>query len=181
MRSSSSTVTRSRPPLRHDSSTALTTMPRTNAGIFFMRAAAASSHAIVVVDSAPYWIAEVPDPDATALDGEQGRAGKLAGGVGAEGIFGHQIAGHPVGPGAAAPAVAVHLALAASPAERGAAANVGEQLRGRPEVRETRAAKSPREDREVGARRDISVRTYPHVVRPRRAPAGPSGVGPDRR
>ena len=51
------TVTRSRPFLRHDSSTAFTTIPRTNAGIFFMRAAAASSHAIVVGDSAPYWIA----------------------------------------------------------------------------------------------------------------------------
>ena len=40
--------TRSMPFLRQDSSTALTTMPRTNAGIFFIRAAAASSHAIVV-------------------------------------------------------------------------------------------------------------------------------------
>ena len=38
------------------SSTALTTIPRTNAGIFFMRAAAASSHAIVVGDSRPYSI-----------------------------------------------------------------------------------------------------------------------------
>ena len=53
IRSSSSTVTRSRPPFLQDSSTALTTMPRTNAGIFFMRSAAASSHAIVVGDSAP--------------------------------------------------------------------------------------------------------------------------------
>ena len=44
------------PFLRQDSSTALTTMPRTNAGIFFMRAAAASSHAIVVGDSGPYSI-----------------------------------------------------------------------------------------------------------------------------
>ena len=62
-----------------------------------------------------------------------------------------------------------------------AAANAVEQLRGGPEVRETRAAKGPREDREVGARGDIPVRPYPHVVRPRRAPAGSSGVGPDRR
>ena len=116
-----------------------------------------------------------------AAQREKGRPGELPGRVGAERIFGHQIAGHPVGPGAAAPAVGVHLALPASPAERGAAANVGEQLRGRPEVRESRAAKVPREDREVGARRDIPVRPYPHVVRPRRAPAGPSGVGPDLR
>ena len=44
------------PFLRQDSSTALTTIPRTNAGIFFMRAAAASSHAIVAGDSPPYSI-----------------------------------------------------------------------------------------------------------------------------
>src|SRR5262245_21205265 len=56
IRSSSSTVTRSRPLLRQDSSTALTTIPRTNAGIFFMRAAAASSQAIVGADSPPYSI-----------------------------------------------------------------------------------------------------------------------------
>src|SRR5438105_4134177 len=57
IRSSSSTVTRSRPLLRQDSSTAFTTMPRTNTGIFFMRAAAASSHAIVTEDARPYSIA----------------------------------------------------------------------------------------------------------------------------
>jgi hypothetical protein len=53
IRSSSSTVTRSKPLLRQDSSTVLTTMPRTNTGIFFMRAAAASSHAMVAGDSPP--------------------------------------------------------------------------------------------------------------------------------
>ena len=52
IRSSSSTVTRSRPFLRQDSSTAPMTMPRTNAGIRFIRSAAASSHAIVAVDVA---------------------------------------------------------------------------------------------------------------------------------
>ena len=114
--------------MRQDSSTALTTMPRTNAGIFFMRAAAASSHAIVVVDSAPYWSVEVPT-DGPASDGEKGRAGELARGVGAERIFGHQIASHPEGPGAAAPALAVHLTLPASTTERGALANASEQLR----------------------------------------------------
>ena len=62
IRSSSSTVTRSRPFLRQDSSTALTTIPRTNAGIFFIRSAAASSQAIVAGDSAPYSIAESPAP-----------------------------------------------------------------------------------------------------------------------
>ena len=199
IRSSSSTVTRLMPFLRQDSSTALTTIPRTNAGIFFMRAVAASSHAIVVGDSRPYSIAGAAGRFSRLLEAgdvpaspkrptgrracgarSEGETRELPRDVGAERIFGHQIAGHPVGPGAAAPAVAVHLALPASPAERGAAANVGEQLRGRPEVRETRAAKGPREDREVGARRDIAVRPYPHVVRPRRAPAGPSGVGPDR-
>ena len=81
-------------------------------------------------------------PDATK---RRRATGERAGRVRAERIFGHQIAGHPVGPGAAAPAVAVHLALAASPAERGAAANAGEQPRGRPQVRETRRCEgSPR-------------------------------------
>jgi hypothetical protein len=47
------------PFLRHESSTAFTTIPRTKAGIFFMRAAAASSHAIVADDSRPYWIAGI--------------------------------------------------------------------------------------------------------------------------
>ena len=61
IRSSSSTVTRARPFLRQESSTALMTIPRTNAGIFFMRAAAASSQAMVVGDSAPYSIAGGPD------------------------------------------------------------------------------------------------------------------------
>jgi hypothetical protein len=46
-RSSSSAVTQLMPFLRQESSTALTTIPRTNAGILFIRAAAASSHAIV--------------------------------------------------------------------------------------------------------------------------------------
>ena len=60
IRSSSSTVTRSRPFLRQESSTALTTIPRTNAGIFFMRAAASSSQSIptlwatVPCEIAPY-------------------------------------------------------------------------------------------------------------------------------
>ena len=40
--SNSSAVTRLMPFLRHESSTAFTTIPRTKAGIFFMRAAAAS-------------------------------------------------------------------------------------------------------------------------------------------
>ena len=57
--SSSSTVTRPRPRLRQESSTALTTIPLTNAGILFMRSAAASSHAIVGGDSVPYWIVRV--------------------------------------------------------------------------------------------------------------------------
>ena len=176
-------MTRSIPFLRQDSSTAPTTMPRTNAGIFFMRSAAASSQAMVFGDSAPYSIAVFPS--APAADVRQrwrarGNPGERPGRVGAERIFGHQIAGHPEGPGAAAAAVAVHLALPASPAERGALANAGEQLRGRPEVREARVAKRSREDREVGARRDIPVRPDPHVVRARRAPAGASGVGPDR-
>ena len=80
------TVTRSRPPLRQDSSTALTTMPRTNAGIFFMRAAAASSHATVAGDSGPYSIsrARAPGDGRRPLDGEQGRPGERARGVGAE-------------------------------------------------------------------------------------------------
>src|SRR5688500_7002287 len=56
IRSSSSTVTRSSPSLRQDSSTALMTIPRTNAGTFFMRVAAASSQAIVGGDSPPYSI-----------------------------------------------------------------------------------------------------------------------------
>src|SRR3954451_5417466 len=56
IRSSSSPVTRLMPLLRQDSSTALTTMPRTNAGIFFMRASAAPSHAIVAGYSRAYWI-----------------------------------------------------------------------------------------------------------------------------
>jgi hypothetical protein len=60
IRSSSSTVTRSSPLLRQDSSTALTTIPRTNAGIFFMRAAASSSQPMVAGDSGPYSIAGVP-------------------------------------------------------------------------------------------------------------------------
>ena len=99
-----------------------------------MRAAAASSHAIVAGDSAPYSIAGVPEAPAqrtglSAAKRQKGGPRELPGGVGAEGIFGHQIAGHPVGPGAAAPAVAVHLALPAPPPERGAAANAGEQLR----------------------------------------------------
>ena len=118
--------------MRQDSSTALTTIPRTNAGIFFMRAAAASSHAIVAGDSGPYLdrgASREPRDGRAAAEGEKGGPGERPGGVGAEGIFGHQIAGHPVGPGAAAPAVAVHLARPASPPERGAAANVGEQLR----------------------------------------------------
>ena len=54
--SSSSTVTRATRFLRQESSTALMTMPRTNAGIFFIRSAAASSHAMVVGASAPYSI-----------------------------------------------------------------------------------------------------------------------------
>src|SRR5688500_11497848 len=47
IRSSSSTVTRSTPFLRQDSSTARTTIPRTNAGILFIRSVAASSQEIV--------------------------------------------------------------------------------------------------------------------------------------
>jgi hypothetical protein len=54
IRSSSSSVTRVMPCLRQESSTALVTIPRTNAGIFFIRSAAASSHAIVVAESPPY-------------------------------------------------------------------------------------------------------------------------------
>ena len=53
------------PFLRHESSTAFTTIPRTNAGIFFIRSAAASSHAIVGGDSEPYTIAEDPSPPET--------------------------------------------------------------------------------------------------------------------
>ena len=45
IRSSSSTETRLMPFLRQESSTALTTIPRTNAGIFFMRAAAGEESA----------------------------------------------------------------------------------------------------------------------------------------
>ena len=40
-------------------------------------------------------------------------------------------------------------------------------------------AKRPREDREVGARRDIAVRPDPHVARTRGAAARATGVGPD--
>ncbi len=47
--------------MRQDSSTAPTTMPRTNAGIFFMRSAAASSQAMVFGGSAPYSIAVAPN------------------------------------------------------------------------------------------------------------------------
>ena len=156
-----------------------------------MRSAAASSQAMVAAESRPYSIAAVSRrpfdgrsrPAAAlgpkAADKEKRGPGERAWGVGAQRVFGHQVAGHSVGPGAAAPALAVHLALPASPAERGAAANVGEQLRGRPQVGQARVAKSPREDRQVGARGDIPVWPYPHVVRPRRAPAGPSGVGPE--
>src|SRR5207237_2308400 len=43
----------------------------------------------------------------------------------------------------------------------------------------TRVAQSARKAGEIGAAGDISVRPYPHVLGPRRAPAGPSGVGPD--
>src|SRR5688572_3153393 len=50
-------------------------------------------------------------------------------GVGAEWILGHEIAGHAVGPGPAPPAVAIHLARPTPPPERGAAADVSEQLR----------------------------------------------------
>jgi len=67
-------VTRSRPFFRQLSSTALTTMPRTKAGIFFMRAAASSSQAIVAVDWAPYSIVRPggfapPDPPSPSLAG----------------------------------------------------------------------------------------------------------------
>src|SRR6476660_5241626 len=89
-----------------------------------------------------------PGPRAgRTTDRQKWRPCELAGSVGAEGVLGHQVAGHPVGAGAASPAMAVHLALPASPAERRAAANVGEQFRGGPEVRETRAAKTPRKYR----------------------------------
>ena len=54
IRSSSSGVTRLMPFLRQVSSTALTTIPRTNAGILFMRSEAVSSHAIVAGESIPY-------------------------------------------------------------------------------------------------------------------------------
>ena len=94
IRSSSSTVTRSRPFLRQESSTALMTMPRTNAGIFFMRAAAASSHATVAGDSAPYSIAVAPSVPATDARPRIARRAtrRTSGRVGAERIFGHQIA-----------------------------------------------------------------------------------------
>src|SRR5687768_9435397 len=68
--SSSSAVTRSMPFLRQESSTALTTIPRTNAGIFFIRSVAAASHAMVVGDSGPYWIAPVSGPFANGPDAE---------------------------------------------------------------------------------------------------------------
>ena len=60
------------------------------------------------------------------------------------------------------------------------AKNAGEKLRRCPEVCETRTSKRPREEWEIGARGDVPIRPDPHVVRARRAPAGPSGVGPDR-
>src|SRR5690349_9548293 len=60
IRSSSSIVTRSRPFLRQVSSTARITIPRTKAGIFFIRAAASSSQAIVAGDSGPYSIRAGP-------------------------------------------------------------------------------------------------------------------------
>ena len=179
--SNSSAVTRPMPFLRHESSTAFTTIPLTNTGTFFMRAAAASSHAMVVGDSGPYSIAEapsVPETDAPLWTTRRGEPANVPG-VWVQRIFGHRIAGHPVGAGTAASTVTVHLALPAPPAERGALANVGEQPRRRPEIRQTRAAKRPREDGEIGARRDIAVRPYPHVMRSRRAPAGASGVGPE--
>src|SRR5688500_9394299 len=64
-----------------------------------------------------------------AVEGEERGPRELAGRVGTEGIFRHEIAGHRVGPGAAAAAVGVHLARPASPPERAAASNVNEQLR----------------------------------------------------
>src|SRR5262245_47177218 len=99
--------------------------------------------------------------------------------MGAERIFGHQIAGHPVSPGAAPSAVRVHLARTAPPLERGAAANVGKEPGGDPQLSESRAAKIPRKNREIWARCDIAVWPYPHVVRPCRTPARASGVNPD--
>ena len=182
IRSSSSTVMWSRPLFRQDSSTALTTMPRTNAGIFFMRAAASSSQAIVVGDSGPYWSAGIPAPPRRMQRPWMARRGDPANVPGVWVQRGLRPSNRRSSrrPGRGSPRSGRSSRTPRNAPERCPAADVGEQLRGRPEVRETRAAKSPREDREVRARGDISVRPYPHVVRPRRAPAGASGVGPYR-
>ena len=87
-----------------------------------MRSAAASSHAMVagVADHTRWqWL---------GADHEKRRPGELSRGVSAQRILRHDVAGHSVGPGAASAAVGIHLALPASPAERRALTDAGEEL-----------------------------------------------------
>src|SRR6185369_10190006 len=84
--------------------------------------------------------------------------------VGAEGVFGHHVAGHAVGSRATASAEALELAGGAAASEVVSLADPGEEVGGVPDLSQAGLAQVAREERQIRAGGDVPVGTDTEVV-----------------